>query len=224
MVEAIIPLIIFGFVVIIMLAVLLNFIPINLWYQAKVNGLNVNLGQLLAMKIRKVNPNVIVKNAILLHKAGINIPLDLLEAHYLAGGKLINVANALIEAQKAGINSINYKLLTAIDLAGNNPVDTIKDIIIPKESESGDFICKTTDGKQYKVSFKATTRLSREKISLYSSHIVEILKRYIEDYIYELDTSTDIDATTLRDSILETDFEEDDGFLVLDIKVYIQRA
>src|SRR5258706_284661 len=53
------------------------------------------------------------------HKAGITLSVNDLEGHFLAGGNVNRVVNALISADKAGI-ALTYKRATAIDLAGRD--------------------------------------------------------------------------------------------------------
>ena len=107
-------------VVIIILAivglwVLLYFIPVGLWFQAVLTGTRVSLIQLIFMRWRRVPPAIVVNAMIGAKKAGITISSDQLEAHYLAGGHVQNVVNALISADKANI-PLDYNMATAIHL------------------------------------------------------------------------------------------------------------
>ena len=82
----------------------LAFNIIGLWFQSVVSGAKSGLFDLIMMRFRKVNPRVIVVNRITAKKAGIDIPTDWLEAHFLAGGRVGNVVLAMIAAEKAGID------------------------------------------------------------------------------------------------------------------------
>ena len=66
----------------------LAFNIIGLWFQSVVSGAKSGLFDLIMMRFRKVNPRVIVVNRITAKKAGIDIPTDWLEAHFLAGGRV----------------------------------------------------------------------------------------------------------------------------------------
>ena len=79
------------------------FIPVGPWITAYFSGVRVKIFRdLLGMRLRKVNPHVIIRPLISAHKAGLsNISISMLEAHYLAGGNVLNVVNALISADKA---------------------------------------------------------------------------------------------------------------------------
>ena len=66
----------------------------QLWFQALLSRARVGLLSIIAMRFRKVNPNIIVINKIRLVKAGIeSIETDDLENHYLAGGNVGNVVS-----------------------------------------------------------------------------------------------------------------------------------
>ena len=90
---------------IIFLAIFFSFVPVGLYISARASGVKVGIGQLVAMRIRKVVPSRIVNPMIKATKAGLVIPLNKLEAHYLAGGNVDRVVNALIAAQRAGIRT-----------------------------------------------------------------------------------------------------------------------
>ena len=80
-------------------------VPIRLWIEALASGVHVGLGSLVGMRLRKVSPPAIVRPLIAATKAGLNLDVDEFEAHYLAGGDVARVANALISADKANIDA-----------------------------------------------------------------------------------------------------------------------
>ncbi|RMD66272.1 MAG: UPF0365 family protein, partial [Planctomycetota bacterium] len=75
----------------------------NLWLQALLSGARVSFFDLIGMRLRKVNPQVIVISRIKAVKAGLHISTNDMEAHYLAGGRVPAVVNALIAADRARI-------------------------------------------------------------------------------------------------------------------------
>lgn len=104
----------------------------QLWFQAILSGARVSLLSIIAMRFRKVNPQVIVINKIRLVKAGIhNIETDDLEGHYLAGGNVSNVVSAIIAASNANIE-LDWGVATAIDLAGRDILDAVNTSVNPK--------------------------------------------------------------------------------------------
>ena len=111
---------------IIILILFLWLVPIGIWFQALVSGTHTSLIQLIFMRFRKVPPTVIVSNMISATKAGLKLSQNELEAHYLAGGRVNAVVNALISADKANMN-LDFKTATAIDLAGRDVLAAVKE-------------------------------------------------------------------------------------------------
>lgn len=103
----------------------------GIWLRAAVSSARVAVWSLVGMKLRRVNPALIVDARIRLAKAGLSISADLLEGHFLAGGDVINVVNALIAADKAGIR-LDFKKATAIDLAGRDVLEAVRTSVNPK--------------------------------------------------------------------------------------------
>src|SRR6266403_780882 len=113
--------------------ILFNFF--GLWLRARIANAPVSLGKMIGMRLRKVPVGLIVDNRITAVKAGIEIPSDPLEAHYLAGGDVSQVILALIAADKAGI-SLDFNRACAIDLAtkgtGKTVLEAVRTSINPK--------------------------------------------------------------------------------------------
>jgi uncharacterized protein YqfA (UPF0365 family) len=108
---------------------------LGLWVRARIANAPVGLFKMLGMSLRKVPVGMIVDNRITAVKAGIDIPSDPLEAHYLAGGDVGHVILALIAADKAGI-SLDFNRACAIDLAtkgtGKTVLEAVRTSINPK--------------------------------------------------------------------------------------------
>ena len=58
---------------------------------------------LVGMRLRRVVPSKIVLPLVKANKAGLDVNVDQLEAHYLAGGDVDRVVDALIAAERAAI-------------------------------------------------------------------------------------------------------------------------
>ncbi len=116
--------------VIIFLIMIGNFI--SLWFQAFVSGTPIPLFNIIGIKLRKIPAQVIVNARINLFKAGLkDISVGDLETHYLAGGHVPNVVEALIAADKANI-ALDWRQATAIDLAGRNIKDAVQTSVNPR--------------------------------------------------------------------------------------------
>jgi uncharacterized protein YqfA (UPF0365 family) len=122
-----------GVIAFILCIILFNFF--GLWIRARIANAPVSLGKMVGMRLRKVPVGMIVDNRITAVKAGIDIPSDPLEAHYLAGGDVNHVILSLIAADKAGI-SLDFNRACAIDLAtkgtGKTVLEAVRTSINPK--------------------------------------------------------------------------------------------
>ena len=120
-------------VALVLAIVLFNFF--GLWLRARIANAPVSIGKMVGMRLRKVPVGLIVDNRITAVKAGIDIPSDPLEAHYLAGGDVSHVILALIAADKSGI-SLDFNRACAIDLAtkgtGKTVLEAVRTSINPK--------------------------------------------------------------------------------------------
>jgi len=103
----------------------------GLWIRALLSGAHVSLINLVAMRLRKVSPGVIVDARVRAVKAGIDLSSDELEAHYLARGDVLRVTMALIAASKANID-LSFQMAAAIDLAGRDVFDAVRTCVNPK--------------------------------------------------------------------------------------------
>jgi len=115
--------------VVIMLSLFFYFLKV--WVRAWMSGAYISLLNLIGMKLRNVPPTLIVDARIRAVKAGMELSSDQLEAHYLAGGDIINVVQALIAADKANIE-LTFPSAAAIDLAGRDVYDAVRTSVNPK--------------------------------------------------------------------------------------------
>ena len=109
----------FGIALVIIIIVMLffSFIPVGLWITAYFSGVKIKISTLIGMRLRRVNPSRIVNPLIKATKAGLEIDINELEAHYLAGGNVNAVVDALI-ASPEGQYTLVFERAAAIDLAG----------------------------------------------------------------------------------------------------------
>tara|TARA_B100000405_G_C16678581_1_gene408473 strand:- start:189 stop:1184 length:996 start_codon:yes stop_codon:yes gene_type:complete len=118
-----------GLVILFVFLYLLQFV--GLYVQAWVSGAKVGFIDLIMMRFRKVKPRVIVENRITAKKAGLDIPTAVLEAHFLAGGRVTNVVRSMIAADKARIE-LPWETSAAIDLAGRDILEAVRTSVNPK--------------------------------------------------------------------------------------------
>lgn len=142
---------------------LFYFVPVGMWFSALLSGVKVPLIQLVFMRWRKVPPSVIVKALINSTKAGLVLSRDQLEAHFLAGGNVINVVNALISADKANI-PLDFKMATAIDLAGRNVLEAVQMSVNPKVIDTPPVAAVAKDGIQLIAKARVTVRANIKQL------------------------------------------------------------
>ena len=139
------------------------FVPIGLYITAVTSGVDVSIMQLVGMRLRKVQPSIIVNNLITATKAGIKIGVTDIETHYLAKGNVNAVVNALISADKAHID-LDFNLAAAIDLAGRDVYQAVHDSVNPRVINSPPVTAMAKDGIQLVVSSRVTVRADIHKL------------------------------------------------------------
>lgn len=149
--------------VIIFLAIFFSFIPIRLWISARASGVKVGIFQLVGMRIRKVVPSRIVNPLIKATKAGLQVSINKLEAHFLAGGNVDRVINALIAAQRAGI-PLDFEKSCAIDLAGRDVLNAVQMSVNPKVIETPIIAAVAMDGIELRAKAKVTVRANIDRL------------------------------------------------------------
>jgi len=145
------------------LVLLLYFIPIGLWFTALLSGVRISLIQLIFMRWRKVPPKVITNALIASTKAGLKLNRNDLEAHYLAGGHVQAVINALISADKANIE-LPFQMATAIDLAGREVFEAVQMSVNPKVIDTPPVTAVALDGIQLIAKARVTVRANIKQL------------------------------------------------------------
>lgn len=148
-----------GFIIFVMV-----FQIIGLWLSAQFSGVRVSLIQLIIMRFRKVPPSVIVQALITSHKAGLkDVTRDELEAHFLAGGNVVAVTNALISADKANIQ-LTFKQAAAIDLAGRDVFEAVQTSVNPRVINTPSVAAVAQDGIQLIAKARVTVRANISRL------------------------------------------------------------
>lgn len=139
------------------LILILWLVPIGLWFRALISGARIGMGRLVGMRLRKINLKMIVESYITARKAGLQLTVSELETHYLAGGKIINVVNALISAYAANI-TLSTNTARAIDLAGRDVLNAVRVSVNPSIIETPRISAVAKDGIELFVKSKITVR------------------------------------------------------------------
>ena len=155
------------FILVILAAIFLilffTFIPVALWISARAANVKVGIVTLVGMRLRRVVPARIVNPLIKATKAGIDLPINKLEAHYLAGGNVDRVVNSLIAAQRADI-PLEFERAAAIDLAGRNVLEAVQMSVNPKVIETPVVAAIAKDGIELRAKAKVTVRANIDRL------------------------------------------------------------
>ena len=161
--SSIIPILVMVILIIIAVVVLFSFIPVGLWISALAAGVKIGIFQLIGMRLRRVPPSLIVNSKIKADKAGLDISTNQLEAHFLAGGNVDRVVNALIAAERAAI-MLTYELGAAIDLAGRNVLEAVQMSVNPRVIETPMISAVAKNGIEVKVKARVTVRANIDRL------------------------------------------------------------
>ena len=149
--------------VILFVVLFFNFIPVGLWISAWAAGVKVPIWTLVGMRLRRVPPHRIVMPLIKAEKAGMDVSIDKLEAHYLAGGNVDRVVDALIAAHRAQID-LSFERAAAIDLAGRNVLEAVQVSVNPRVIETPVISAVAKNGIELKVKARVTVRANIQRL------------------------------------------------------------
>jgi uncharacterized protein YqfA (UPF0365 family) len=149
--------------VVFFLSILFSLVPLGLWISAGAAGVKVGLINLIGMRLRRVVPARIIKPKIKATKAGLEVSINELESHYLAGGNVDRVIDALIAAGKAEI-PLSFKNAAGIDLAGRNVLEAVKMSVNPKVIETPLIAAIAKNGIELKAKARVTVRANIERL------------------------------------------------------------
>ncbi len=148
---------------IIFLAIFFSIIPVGLWIRAMASNVKVGLGQLIGMRFRKVTPSRIIIPGITSAKAGLDITIQQLETHYLAGGNVNRVVEASIAAQRASIE-LPFERACAIDLAGRDILTAVQMSVHPKVIETPIVAAIAKNGIELRAKARVTVRANIDRL------------------------------------------------------------
>jgi uncharacterized protein YqfA (UPF0365 family) len=144
-------------------AIFLHFVPLGLWISAMAAGSSVGIFTLIGMRLRRVPPGQIVMPLIKANKAGLNINVNQLEAHYLAGGNVDRVIDSMIAAARAQI-PLSLERSCAIDLAGRNVLEAVQMSVNPRVIETPVVSAVAKNGIELKVKARVTVRTNIDRL------------------------------------------------------------
>jgi len=150
-------------IILIFISIFLRFVPVGLWVTAYFSGVKVGIGTLVGMRLRQVSPHAIIRPLIKATKAGLSLTTNELEAHFLAGGNVNAVIDALIASHRAEIE-LEFEKAAAIDLAGRNVFEAVQVSVNPKVIVTPDIAAVAKDGIEIVAKAKVNVRANIERL------------------------------------------------------------
>ncbi len=163
MVSLVIVPVVFIIAAIVIVSLFLHFVPVGLWISARAAGVNVGIFNLIGMRLRRVVPSKIILPLVKANKAGLDVNANQLEAHYLAGGDVDRVVDALIAAHRATM-SLTFERAAAIDLAGRDVLEAVQMSVNPKVIETPFISAVAQNGIELKVRARVTVRANIDRL------------------------------------------------------------
>ena len=130
------------FIVVILFFAFLYYFPIGLWIRTIAAGVPLGIIALVRMRLIGIPPSVIVTNYVRARKAGLDLSVDQMQSHFLAGGNVENVTLAMIAAQRAQI-PLEWQRAAAIDLAGRNVLEALQTSVTPRSPRRSSAIARS---------------------------------------------------------------------------------
>lgn len=155
--------IITSIIIVVVIASFLTLIPIGLWISAVASGVKVSIVNLIGMKLRRVRPSKIILPLIKSTKAGLSLSINQVESHYLSGGRVNSVIDALIASQRADLK-LTFERAAAIDLAGRDVLEAVRMSVKPKIIETPLIIAVAKNGIEVKVMARVTVRANLDRL------------------------------------------------------------
>jgi uncharacterized protein YqfA (UPF0365 family) len=154
--------VIIAFAIFLAFLVFLYYFPLALWIRTIAAGVPLSISSLIRMRLIGIQPGVIVTNLVRARKAGLDLTIDQMQSHYLAGGNVEAVTLAMIAAQRAQIPLV-WQRAAAIDLAGRNVVEALQQSVMPKVIETPTFQGVAQNGIQLNVKARVTVRTNLDR-------------------------------------------------------------
>jgi uncharacterized protein YqfA (UPF0365 family) len=170
------------------LALFLSFVPVGLWISALAANVKVSFFNLIGMRLRRVTPKKIVIPLIKATKGGVEVSVNQLEAHYLAGGNVDAVVNALIASHRASFD-LPFERAAAIDLAGRDVLEAVKMSVTPRVIETPNVSGVAKDGIELLAKARVTVRANLNRL-IGGAGEATVLARVAEGIVATVGTAT----------------------------------
>lgn len=149
--------------IVLIVVIICAIVPMNVWTKSLLSNAYIPASKLVGMKLRNVDVDLIVGCYINAKKAGVNISIQDLETHYMAGGNVERVVDALIVAQGAKIN-LSVANAKAIDLANRDILLAVQNCVTPVVITTPPISAVACDGIELICKVRITLQSNIEKL------------------------------------------------------------
>lgn len=135
----------------------------SMWFRAFISGTYIGILKIVRMRVKRLDTKTIVMAYIKARKSGVVVTVDQLENHVQARGNVDNVVNACIAAVNAKIE-LPVETAMAIDLAGRNINEAVKETITPRVVETPLVTTVCKNGIELSARAKITLRTNIQQL------------------------------------------------------------
>ncbi len=209
-----------GGIALVLIILLLILVPLKPYFTALFSGAHVSMTKLISLKFRKINMMSIIEAFILAKKSKLHLIFNDLEAHHIAGGSCKNVVTALIKAQDAGI-SLSLKQACAIDLSGQEILEVLDSVILPKTYQISFIKAITKDNYELEVNAKIAVKAKLEAIigGLGENTLEDKVTKFIVAKISSLTDHKSANPYNLTDGILKNGLDAGNAYQLVSVDV-----
>ncbi len=204
----------------------------SLYVKAMLANAPVGLLEIIGMKLRGVDPAVIVNCRIMSVKAGLPLSVEQLETQNLARGNVANVVRALIGAKMADI-PLTFNQACAIDLSGRDVLGIVQSchqpvvIECPDPGEGGGYATAVArDGVEVRAKVRVTAKRNLERVvgGATEEGIIANVLDWLPNAIGCEDSGTLLENPgVIADRLLERNMGEGTCFDVVSLEVVTKR-
>lgn len=209
-------------IAIILLCLFIGLVPVGLWFKSIISKAYVGVGKLVQMKMRKVDVALIVNTYINAKNSGIDIDIEKLENHYVAGGNIVKVVDALISAKGANLN-MSFETASALDLSNQDVLQLVKANINPTIINTSPVHAVAGDGIELIVKARVTLKADLDKLVGVSNEegVVSKIGEVIVSTISSLKEHSVVlkDPTILSKTIIGKNIDKDYAYKIIGIDV-----
>lgn len=207
------------------------------WLQAYMSDARVSFLSLIVMSLLKVDHRLVIRVKIMARQSGLRIDASeggmstsRLQGHLLAGGDILAVVQAIIAAQRAGLD-LDFDRAAAFDLAGRNVLQSVQTSVSPKVIRCPDDVsygsatisAVARNGVELRVSACVTVRTNLDRLigGATEETIIARVGQGIISAIGSADTHTLVLAnpSMITKNAMDRDLDSNTAFSIVSIDI-----